>query len=204
MPRPKSTGVLPAEAFRDALQDKGRTLRAKYKGKPLELAARLGVNLPEKPVVRMINLGVITEEEAIERFGPIEKGLKELVEDVCLLHVDSAVAVATRGGGKSFGVSFIEFYLVFVESFDALNLGGSEFQAQQVYSYIQKYVESDPFWKTLIKGEETQQERTELKDGNWIQILAASPKSVRSRHAGGGGGKSRGRARACPCCAPHN
>jgi hypothetical protein len=36
------------------------------------------------------------------------------------------------------------------------------------------------------------QERTDMKDGNWIQVLAASHKSTRSRHAGGGGGKIRG------------
>lgn len=93
---------------------------------------------------------------------------------------------------NSQGVSFIEFFLVVVEDFDALNLGGSEFQAEQVYSYLVVYFESDPYWKTLIKSGEPMRERTDMKDGNWIQVLAASPKSTRSRHAGGGGGKVRG------------
>lgn len=192
MARPQSTGVQPPDVYIAALRDKGRTLRAKYRGKPFDLAARLGIKLPEKPVVKMIRIGVLTEEEAVEKYGPIEPGIRELVEDLCLFKEDSAVAVATRGGGKSQSASFVEFYLVFVEGFDALNLGGSEFQAQQVYAYLVNYIESDPFWKTLIKTGEPQQERTDLKDGNWIQILAASSKSTRSRHAGGGGGKQRG------------
>jgi hypothetical protein len=92
---------------------------------------------------------------------------------------------------NSQSVSFIEFDLSFVKDFDALNLGGSELQADQVYQYIQTYVENDKEWKSLIVGD-LMRERTTLRDGNWIRVLAASQKSTRSPHAGGGGGKKRG------------
>lgn len=192
MPAKKNNDIQDAGAFLRALQDPGKGLKAKYRGKPIELAERLGVKLPEKPVVKMVRLGVITKEEAEEKYGVTHKGLRELVEDVCLKRIHSAAVKANRGGGKSFGVSFIEFYLVVIEDFDALNLGGSEFQAQQVYAYLAAFFDNDPFWKTLIKSGEPMQERTDMKDGNWIQVLAASHKSTRSRHAGGGGGKVRG------------
>lgn len=82
-------------------------------------------------------------------------------------------------------VSFIEFYLTFIELFDALNLGGSELQADQVYRYLLSYIANDPYWKTLIVGGEPMRERTDLEDGCWIRVLTASSKSVRSPHAGG-------------------
>lgn len=132
----------------------------------------------------MLERGIITEAEAIERFGDIHKGLRELVEDVCLGNVRSAVAVANRGGGKSMGVSFVEFFLVFVKDFDALNLGGSELQADQVYQYILSYIESHPEFASMIKGE-TLISKTETVNNAWIRVLAASQKSVRSPHAGG-------------------
>lgn len=157
----------------------------------MALAERLGLLLPEKPVQVMLRLGVISEEEALERFGPSYPGLRDLIIEVCTLEVTSAVVVGPRGGGKSQGVSFIEFHLSFLQDFDSLNLGGSELQADQVYQYMQTYVDNDNEWKTLIQGD-MQRERTTLKDGNWVRVLAASPKSTRSPHAGGGGGKRRG------------
>lgn len=173
-----------ASGFLGALRNTGRNLKERYKGRPLELAERFGIKLPEKPVLVMIRLGVLTEEEAIERFGPVEPGLRELVEDVCSLEEKNAVAVANRGGGKSYGVSFIEFYLWMVLDFDALNLGGSELQADQVYQYLLGYIESDPFWLTLIRGD-PQRERTFKENDAWVRVLTASQKSVRSPHAGG-------------------
>jgi hypothetical protein len=182
MPQPQNPGD--ASEFLQALRHPGRTLKERYKGNPEELAERLNLKLPEKPVIKMVRLGVLTEEEAVERFGVLEPGLKELVTDVCLLAVKSAVAVGPRGGGKSQGVSFIEFYLVFIEDFDALNLGGSELQADQVYSYLTTYIESEKYWATLIK-QGPLQSYTETTDNAWIRVLAASSKSVRSPHAGG-------------------
>lgn len=185
VPRQPATQVPQGpEAFLQALRDPGRNLKERYKGKPLELAQRLGLKLPKKPVLVMIELGVLTEEEATEKFGKVSPGLRELVEDVCSLDVKSAVAVANRGGGKSFGVSFIEFYLWMILDFDALNLGGSELQADQVYQYILGYLESDTFWLRLVKGD-PMRERTYTVEDSWCRVLTASQKSVRSPHAGG-------------------
>lgn len=182
-PRRQDVSVDPANFLR-SVTEQSRNLKERYKGKPIELAERFGLKLPRKPVLVMIELGVITEEEAIERFGPIEPGLRELVYDVCTLAVRNAVAIANRGGGKSFGVSFIEFYLWMILDFDALNLGGSELQADQVYQYLLGYIESDPFWLTLLKGD-PQRERTYKANDAWVRVLTASQKSVRSPHAGG-------------------
>jgi hypothetical protein len=185
---PRSTPAAPPgpnpSEFLSALRDPGRNLKEKYRGKPIELAERFGIKLPRKPVLVMIELGVITEEEAIARFGAIEPGLRELVEEVCLLLCKNAVAVANRGGGKSYGVSFIEFYLWMILDFDALNLGGSELQADQVYQYLLGYLESDPFWLTLLRTD-PQRERTYKENDAWVRVLTASQKSVRSPHAGG-------------------
>jgi hypothetical protein len=85
---------------------------------------------------------------------------------------------------NSQGVSFIEFYLWMIEDFDALNFGGSEQQATNVYTYLTTYIESDPYWGSLIKGE-TKQSETETVEKAWIKVLTASSKSVRSPHAGG-------------------
>ena len=186
VPRQATPQLASAGEFLNALRDPGRSLRDQFKEDPEALADRLGLKLPEKPVRTMIRLGVITEGEARERFGSdaLEKGLRDLVIDVCTLEVRSAVAVANRGGGKSQGVSFIEFFLFSVLDFDALNLGGSELQADQVYQYLQSYYESDPYWKTILKGE-PMRERTESQFHAWIRVLTASQKSVRSPHAGG-------------------
>jgi hypothetical protein len=169
-----------------ALRDPSRSLRDTYKNDPVGLAKRFHLRLPEKPAQTMINLGILTREEAVERFGAdaIAPGLKALVEDVCTGRCRSAAAVANRGGGKSMGVSFIEFYLVFMEDYDALNLGGSELQADQVYQYIVSYIEAEPEFQALVKGDPLQS-KTETHNNAWIRVLTASQKSVRSPHAGG-------------------
>lgn len=84
---------------------------------------------------------------------------------------------------NSKGVSYIEFFLWWVRFFDALNLGGSELQAAQVYSYLEDYLTRDPEFKEFVKGEPLQS-KTESRKGNWIRVLTASQKSTRSPHAG--------------------
>lgn len=100
----------------------------KYRGDPEGLANYMGILLPEKPHAVMAYLG--------KHNGTILPGLRELVLDVCNLRVFRAGAKAPRGGGKSLGFAFIEFYLNCYHGFDWLNLGGSEAQALQVYGYL--------------------------------------------------------------------
>jgi hypothetical protein len=178
---PTVTGL---DEMLQAIRDPGRNLREKYADNPLELAARFGIKLPRKPVELMIEAGELTEEEAIEKYGPLIPGLRELVDEVCNLVIESAAVVGPRGGGKSLGVAFIEFYLWIIKLFDALNLGGSELQADQVYQYLQSFLESDPYWLTLIRGDPLQS-KTETVERAWVRVLTASQKSVRSPHAGG-------------------
>jgi len=85
---------------------------------------------------------------------------------------------------NSQGVSFVEFYLWMIMDFDALNLGGSELQAANVYTYLQQYVESHEEWKMLVSGEMKVSESTN-KQRAWIRVLTASQKQTRSPHAGG-------------------
>lgn len=190
MPRSRSEDVQVGgvDAWLTALRNPGRDLRQTFREDPVGLAERLGLKLPEKPVFVMMRLGVISEEDARKQFGDddgvIYPGIRELVEDVCTLRVRSAVAVANRGGGKSNGVAFIETFLTFVLDFDALNLGGSELQADAVYSYIEGFVEAAPEFQELVLGEMLRSETNTTK-GAWIRVLTASSKSVRSPHAGG-------------------
>lgn len=178
--RNATPSVRGARAFLDELRDPGRNLKEKYREDPLALAERFGIKLPKKPVQVMQELGIYDPE----KHGPIEPGIRDLVEDVCTLRVKSAVACASRGGGKSFGASFIEYFLWMILDFDALNLGGSELQADAVYQYMLNYLDDDPYWKTLIRGE-PQREKTFTNEDSWVRVLAASQKSVRSPHAGG-------------------
>lgn len=164
----------------EAARNRAGGLRARYLTDPVGLAERFGLKFPEKPVIIMRRLGLYDPD----RHGPIVPGLRDLVIDVCLGEVDSAVALANRGGGKSQGVSFIEFFLVFIRDFDALNLGGSELQAQGVYNYIIGYIDHDKEFQNMLKGE-TKISETHTKRNAWVRVLTASHKSVRSPHAGG-------------------
>lgn len=168
------------DAYLSAIRDPAQNLLQRFQNDPEGLAERLGLKLPQKPLQVMRELGLYDPEV----HGPIVPGLREMVLDVCTLAVRSAVAVGPRGGGKSLGVSFIEFFLWMLKSFDALNLGGSELQATNVYNYLTNYIESDPEWAGHIKGEVKISETTK-KDKSWIKVMAASSKSVRSPHAGG-------------------
>jgi hypothetical protein len=180
MVRNPNDGMANIGGVLQAVRTRASSVKDKYMHDPVGLAHKLGLKLPEKPVAVMARLGVYDPE----KHGPITPGLRDLVEDVCLGTVDSAVAVANRGGGKSQGVSFIEFFLVFIKDFDALNLGGSELQADQVYQYILSYIESDKQFQDMVEGEPIAA-RTSTKAKAWIRVLTASPKSVRSPHAGG-------------------
>lgn len=184
MPRSDTSQIPAGDALLAAVRNRAASIREKFKDDPVGLATRFGLKLPEKPVNVMLRLGKITPSEALERFGPTYPGLRDLVENVCTGQVDSAVAVANRGGGKSQGVSFIEFFLVFIKDFDALNLGGSELQAQGVYNYILSYIDHDPEFQQMVKGESTISQTHTTKNA-WIRVMAASQKSVRSPHAGG-------------------
>jgi hypothetical protein len=163
-----------------ALKAPKGSLRSLYVDDPVALAERLHLKLPEKPLVVMQKLGLYDPD----RHGPITPGIRDMVVDVCTGKIRNAVAAASRGGGKSMGVSFVEFFLVFMKDYDALNLGGSELQADQVYQYIMGYIESHSEFKNLIKGEPLQS-KTETLNNAWIRVLTASSKSVRSPHAGG-------------------
>lgn len=174
------------DAFRRVANDPGRSLKDRYAADPIGLAEKLGLQLPKKPVQVMIEQGIITPDEAVEKYGAasVQPGIRELVEDVCLLRERSVAAVANRGGGKSKGVSYIEFFLWMLRDFDALNLGGSELQANNVYQYLLGYIDSEPEFATLLKDEPKVSETFTVEDA-WIRVLTASSKSVRSPHAGG-------------------
>lgn len=184
MPRSKLPELQGLDAYAKAVRAPASTLKQKYKNDPEGLAKLLGISLPEKPVTKMLRLGLLTEEEALAKYGRVEPGMREFVLEVCTLETTSAVAVGPRGGGKSKGVSFIEFFLWMICDFEAVNLGGSEIQAANVYEYLTNYIEAHEEFKSLLKGE-TKVSESKTKVGAWIRVLAASSKSVRSPHAGG-------------------
>jgi len=176
----RQSEIVGVDALLGAVRNQAASLRERYKTDPVGLAAKFGLKFPKKPLQVMQELGKYDPEV----HGPITPGLRDLIEDVCLGHIESAAAVANRGGGKSQGVSFIEFFLVFLKDYDALNLGGSELQADQVYQYIVGYIDSDKQWQDMVDGDALAS-KTTTKVGAWIRVLTASQKSVRSPHAGG-------------------
>jgi hypothetical protein len=154
------------ESYEEVVSPTNKNVREYYKDKPVELAWDMfGLTFPAKPVPTS---------------GP---GLRELVEDVCTLKVFRAAVQAPRGGGKSLGFSYIEWFMNFIRNFDWLNLGGSEYQARAVYKYMTQYINSSDEFKKFYG--EVLRSYTENKDGAWISVLAASSTSTRSPHAGG-------------------
>jgi len=140
--------------------------RRYYRNKPIELASELfGLTFPQKP----------NPED-----GP---GLREFVIDVGTGAVTRAALQAPRGGGKSLGLSYVEWYHNFVNDYDWLNLGGSEKQAEAVYGYMTQYVTTFPVIQEFYG--DPMRTNTVNKNGAWIKVLAASTKSIRSPHAGG-------------------
>ena len=172
--------ISPQSALLEAVKNRTGSLRKKFFDDPIGLAERLGLTFPEKPVKIMQRAGKYDPA----KHGPITPGLRDLIYDVCNGLITDAVAVANRGGGKSQGVSFIEFFLVFIKDYDALNLGGSELQAQGVYNYLVQYIEHDKEFQDMVKGD-IAISQTHTKFNAWIRVLTASQKSVRSPHAGG-------------------
>lgn len=177
---PREETIQGPASFLSAIRNPTRNLREQFMDDPEGLMELLDLKLPRKPLQVMKELGIW---DPIVH-GEITPGLRDLVIDVCSGEVESAAAVGPRGGGKSQGVSFIEFFLVFMKMYDALNLGGSELQADQVYKYLVQYLETDEYWRSLVKGESLRSE-THTVDNAWIRVLTASQKSVRSPHAGG-------------------
>lgn len=133
--------------------------------------------LPVKPEVRMRKLGLLPRKHKVT------PGIRTLVKDICTLKILRAAVQGPRGGGKSQGCSYCEFYLNAVKDFECLNMGGSEQQAFAVYRYLTRYIKSHPFWMSHYKL--IQQSRTESKNDAWIAVLTASSRSIRSPHAGG-------------------
>lgn len=89
---------------------------------------------------------------------------------------------ANRGGGKTLIASGIETAALFLLGFDGCNLGGSLEQAMAAYGYIQAWCYDDRLAPHLV---DTTMRRTTTTECRWIRVLAASPKSIRSKHAGG-------------------
>lgn len=105
MPNKKLPDLQGADAYLKAARASSSSVKQRFKNDPEGLAKLLGVSLPEKPVLKMIRLGIITEDEAIKRFGTIFPGLRDFVLSVCKLEVTSAVVVGPRGGGKEICIS---------------------------------------------------------------------------------------------------
>ena len=152
--------------YRDILVPNISNPKRYYAGKPIELAEELfGLTFPKKPTNNQF------------------PGLREFIEDVGKLRITRACIQAPRGGGKSLGLSYVEWFHNYVNDFDWLNLGGSEKQAEAVYGYMTQYVTILPEIEAYYN--EPLRSHTENKSGAWIKVLAASTKSIRSPHAGG-------------------
>lgn len=147
-----------------------------WRGRPLELAEKLGVVVAKKPLQVMKELGLYD--------GDVTPGQRELIEEVCLGKVKNAAVLSGRGAGKSLTVAFIELYMFLFEGFDCINLGGTKKQAESVYNHIKNFLANQ---ELNLGGycETIQTEKITGVNGSWIRLLAASEKAIRSPHAGG-------------------
>lgn len=96
------------------------------------------------------------------------------------------VLVGPRGSGKTYQMSAIEMVLWYFDDADCVNAGGSEGQAQLAYNYIDMRIHNIP----EIKGNMGEWLKSRLtKKGDppqpFIEVLTASPKSLRGPHPGG-------------------
>lgn len=99
------------------------------------------------------------------------------------MHVDRpplALLLGPRGGGKSF-LSALDTHLTsrWSSQYGTRILGGSKAQSEQIFRALRSLVEMGPEARTIAL---LLKERAEYYNGSEIEILAASPTSVRGPH----------------------
>ena len=136
--------------------EKKDAFRAQFRKKPLAMLARFGYRF----------------------MGP----MKELFEDIFEDRVDSAVAVACRGGGKTHGAAGLGTSEFLLDDWNVFVVSGSLDQATNLLGDVQE-ITGDEEVQELIEGET--KTLVKGKDGNWIKAVAASTKATRGPHAKG-------------------
>lgn len=106
-----------------------------------------------------------------------------LFDDLFSLRVQKAVALAPRGGGKTFGAATIATALFLFKDFDVGIVAGSETQALTLYSYIVEWLELPNIEQFVTIDKLTSTYLVSIH-GNRIVARTASTKSIRGLHLG--------------------
>lgn len=106
-----------------------------------------------------------------------------LFDDLYSLRVRKAVALAPRGGGKTYGAAVLATALFLFKNFDVGIVAGSETQALTLYSYITDWLER-PEAEAFVTIEKLTSTYLVSARKNRIVARTASPKSIRGLHLG--------------------
>jgi len=106
-----------------------------------------------------------------------------LFDDLYSMRVSKAVALAPRGGGKTFGAAVLGTALFLFKDFDVGIVAGSETQALTLYSYITDWLDL-PEAEEFVTIEKLTSTYLVSVRGNRIVARTASPKSIRGLHLG--------------------
>jgi hypothetical protein len=105
----------------------------------------------------------------------------DFVVDAYFEKVANQLVHACRSGGKTKDTAVLNVLDAGFHNASVVTVAGSKFQAKQGYEYSKDLWFMDPALKGKLLGEPLMSE-TRLKSGAKYEILAASPKSVRSPH----------------------
>jgi len=118
-----------------------------------------------------------------ERGAIFFKEAARLFDDLYSLRVRKAVALAPRGGGKTFGAAALATALFLFKDFDVGIVAGSETQALTLYSYIVEWLEM-PVVEQFVSIDKLTTSYLVSLQGNRIVARTASTKSIRGLHLG--------------------
>lgn len=125
------------------------------------------------------NPALFFTERGVRLFGELER----LFQDVYSLKTRRAVALAPRGGGKTFCAAMLASAFFLFRDFDVGIVAGSETQALALFSYITE-------WLKMPASQETIEtiKRSDILGaaGNRIVARTASSRSIRGLHIGRG------------------
>lgn len=118
-----------------------------------------------------------------ERGAIFFKEAARLFDDLYSRRVQKAVALAPRGGGKTFGAAALATALFLFKDFDIGIVAGSETQALTLYAYIVEWLEL-PDIEQFVSIEKLTSTYLVSVRGNRIVARTASTKSIRGLHLG--------------------
>ncbi len=121
-----------------------------------------------------------------ERGYRFPKPIRKLFDDLYFEQVTRAVAVAGRGGGKTFLAAGLGFSFLIFKDFHVAVVAGSLAQALYLFEYAKELFGEPEVQQADILEKETKT-LARTRTGAWFKVAPASTKAVRGLHAHGRG-----------------